>query len=205
MAYDPGMAENRPVGGAVVVISSATMANEVAKFRSRAVLLVARTDIRYHNITTGEVALAFSSRIRIPRYEARVTRHRPEHFMVLFDYPPQRDLAIQVAMLRVHGIDFDILPWTKAQHGGDVTWWHRVRVAIENLPVHAWNPQVARRVLGDDCLFDKIEYATFRQEATDIFFCWAWMWNPDFLHHSKRMTIFPPGVGQSPDLGGALQ
>jgi hypothetical protein len=32
-----------------------------------------------------------------------------------------------------------------------------VRVAIENLSVHAWNAQIARGVLGDDCLFDKIE------------------------------------------------
>jgi hypothetical protein len=31
------------------------------------------------------------------------------------------------------------------------------------------------------------------------------MWNPDFLHRSKRMTIFPPGAGQSPDLGGLVQ
>ena len=54
--------------------------------------------------------------------------------------------------------------------------------------------EVARCVLGDDCLFDKIEYATFRRDATDIF-CWAWMWNPDFLHRTKRMTIFPSGVG----------
>lgn len=88
MAYFPGMTENRPEEGIAVVISSVTMANEVDKFRSRAVLLVARTDIKYHNITTEEVAVAFGSRIRIPRYEARVTRHRLEHFMVLFDYPP---------------------------------------------------------------------------------------------------------------------
>lgn len=74
-------------------------------------------------------------------------------------------------MLRVRGIDFDVLPWTEAQHGNDCTWWYRVRVAIENLPVHAWNPQVASSVLGDECLFDKIDLTTFRQEATDIFFC----------------------------------
>ena len=117
------------------------------------------------------MALAFSVRIRIPRYEARVTRHRPENFLVLFDYPPQRDMAIQAGMLRVRGVDFDVLPWTEAQHGNGSTWWYRVWVAIENLPIHAWNSQVARSVLGDDCLIDKIENATFRQEATNIFFC----------------------------------
>lgn len=57
-------------------------------------------------------------------------------------------------------------------------------------------------MLGEDCLFDRIENATFRQEATDIFLCWYWMWNPDFLHRRKSVTIFPPGAGQVPDLGG---
>ena len=161
MAYFPRMAENLPEEGAAVVISFATMANEVDKFRSRAILLVARrADIKYLNISMGEVALAFSSRIHIPSYEARVTRHRPEHFMALFDYPPQRDMAVQAGILRVRGIHFDILPWTETQHGRDITWWYRVWVAIENLRIHAWNPQVARCVLGDDCLFDKIEYVT---------------------------------------------
>jgi hypothetical protein len=99
MAYFPGMAENCPEEGAAVVISSVTMANEITKFQTRAVLLVAQADIKYLNITTEEVALAFSSRIRIQRYEARVTRHRPEHFMVLFDYPPQRDMAVQAGTI----------------------------------------------------------------------------------------------------------
>jgi len=154
MAYFPGMAKNLLEEGAAVVISFATMANEVDKFRSRAILLVARrADIKYLNISMGEVALAFSSRIYIPSYEARVTRHRPEHVMVLFDYPPQRDMAVQAGILRVRGIHFDILPWTETQHGRDITRWYRVWVATENLLIHAWNPQVARCVLGDDCLF----------------------------------------------------
>lgn len=56
-------------------------------------------------------------------------------------------------------------------------------------------------MLGDDCLFDKIENATFRKEATGIFFYLVWMWNPNFLHRSKRMTIFLLGAGQSLELG----
>jgi hypothetical protein len=110
-------------------------------------------------------------------------------------------MAIGAGIIRVRGVDFDILTWTEFEHGRECTWWYHVRVAIENLPIHAWNAQVARQILGDDCLFDRIETATFRQESTDIFFYWAWMWNPDFLHLMKRMTIFPPRAGQSPDQG----
>lgn len=49
-------------------------------------------------------------------------------------------MAIQAATLRVYGIDFDISPWTETRNRGDVTWWYHVQVAIENLPMHAWNP-----------------------------------------------------------------
>jgi hypothetical protein len=107
-------------------------------------------------------------------------------------------------MVRVRGVDFDVLPWTESDHGKDCTWWFRVRVAIENLPVHAWNAQVAGTVLGDDCIFDQIETVTPRQESTDIFFCWVWMADPDYLHRTKRVTIFPPVSGQSPE-GGHLR
>lgn len=202
MAYAQGRPENRPEVGAAVVISDATMAHEVTKYRTRAVLLVARSDIKYLGISSDEVALALGRRIRIPRYEATVTRHRPEDFLVLFDHPPQRDMAIIAATVRVRGVDFDVLPWTEYRNGRDITWWYHVQVAIENLPIHVWNPQMARTVLGDDCLFDRIETNTVRKESTDIFFCWVWMWNPDFLHRTKRMTIFPPGAGLTPCLAG---
>jgi hypothetical protein len=79
-------------------------------------------------------------------------------------------MAIAAGTVRVRGVDFDILPWTEAEHGRESTWWYHVHVAIENLQIHAWNAQVARQILGDDCLFDRIETATFRQESTDIFF-----------------------------------
>jgi hypothetical protein len=135
------------------------------------VLLVARSDIRYLGFTTGEVSLALSSRLRIPRYEVRVTRHHPKDFLVLFDFPPQRDMVVRAGVVRVRRVDFDILPWMEFERGWESTWWYHVRVAIENLLIHAWNAQMARQVLGDDCLFDRIETAMFRQEDTDMFFC----------------------------------
>lgn len=126
MAYAPGLPKNWPKEGVVVVISDLTMANEITKLRSRAVLLVARSDIKYLGITTGEVQLAISSKLHMQRYKARVTRHQPEDFLVIFDCPPQWDLAIRASMVRVRGIDFDVLPWTEYDHGRDSTWWYHV-------------------------------------------------------------------------------
>jgi hypothetical protein len=80
-------------------------------------------------------------------------------------------MVVRAGVVRVRRVDFDILPWMEFERGWESTWWYHVRVAIENLLIHAWNAQMARQVLGDDCLFDRIETAMFRQEDTDMFFC----------------------------------
>jgi hypothetical protein len=117
MAYAPGRPENQPEEGAVVIIADGTMAHEITKYRTHAVLLVARSDIRYLGFTIGEVSLALSSRLRIPRYEVRVTRHRPEDFLVLFDFPPQRDMVVRAGVVHVCRVDSDILSWMEFERG----------------------------------------------------------------------------------------
>jgi hypothetical protein len=83
-------------------------------------------------------------------------------------------------------------------HGGDVTWWYHVRIAIENLPSHAWNMEVLKEMPGEVCLLDKIDWMTYRQQASDILYCWAWMWFPDLLPRAKTITFFDNGSGQAP-------
>jgi hypothetical protein len=99
---------------------------------------------------------------------------------------------------------FNIIPWIEHAHGRDITWWYHVRMAIENLPVHAWNLEVLKEALGEFCLFDKIDRATYRQQASDTLYCWAWMWIPDFLPRAKRVTIFDHGAGQAPLAAGGV-
>jgi hypothetical protein len=70
-------------------------------------------------------------------------------------------------------------------------------VAIENLPSQAWNLEGLNKVLGEVCLMDKIDRVTYRQEASDIIFCWAWMWFPDLLPRAKTITFFEHGAGRA--------
>jgi len=205
MTWYPGMPENRPASGSAVVISSIAMAEEATRLRTRAVLLVARGRPQHVDIGIGDVSRVVAGCVRMPPNEMRTTRHRPEDFMIIFDSPQQRTLALRVGAVRVKGVSFAITPWTEHSHGGEVHWWYHVRVAIENLPSHAWNLEALKEVLGEVCLIDKIDRATFRQQASDIIYCWAWMWFPDLLPRAKTVTFFRPGAGQaSPLLASAL-
>ena len=205
MTWYPGMPENRPAAGSAVVLTSAAMVQETTRLRTRAVLLVARNRPHNIDITIGDVSRVVAGCVRMPPHEMRTMRHRPEDFMIIFDAAHQRTLALRVGNVRVKEVLFNIVPWTEHAHGGDVTWWYHVRMAIENLPSHAWNLDVLKEMLGEVCLFDKIDRATYRQQASDILYCWAWMWFPDALPRSKTVTFFSNGAGQTPPPLGTSQ
>jgi hypothetical protein len=190
MAWFPGIPENRPAAGNAVVITPLTTMEEATKFRTRGVLLVARDRPQNIDITIGDVTRVVVGCIRMPPHEMCTTRHRPEDFLIMFDQPHQRTLALRAGTVRVKGVFFNIIPWIEHAHGRDITWWYHVRMAIENLPVHAWNLEVLKEALGEFCLFDKIDRATYRQQASDTLY---------------RQQASDHGTGQAPLAAGGSQ
>jgi len=196
------MAESRPTSGTAVVVRSIAMMEEATRLRTRAVLLVAQNRPENVEISIGDISRVVAGCVRMPPNEMRTTRHRPEDFRIIFDLPHQRTLALRVGGVRVKGVYFNIVPWTEHAPSDDVTWWYHVRMAIEGLPSHAWNLETLKEVLGEACLLDKIDRATFRQQASDMLYCWAWMWLPDQLPRAKTVTFFDRAAGQSTLAGG---
>jgi hypothetical protein len=56
--------------------------------------------------------------VRMPPHEMRTTRHQPEDFMIVFEQPHQRTLALRVGAVRVKGVTFNVIPWYEHIHGG---------------------------------------------------------------------------------------
>ncbi|CAD6268370.1 unnamed protein product [Miscanthus lutarioriparius] len=177
----PAMPENRPTTGNAVVIQSTTTVDEITRFLTRAVLLVARDRPVHDDIDTGDITRVLAASARVPLHEMRTTRHQPEDFLIIFEHPCQRTRALMTGGIRVKGVSFNIIPWTEHKHGRKVTWWYHVCMAIENLPRDVWNLDVVQSLLGEVCVFDKIDRASFRQHSSEILYCWAWMWYPDLL------------------------
>jgi hypothetical protein len=146
------------------------METEATKLRTRGVLLVVRDRPLQIDIDIGDVTRVVAGCVHMPPHEMRTTRHHPEDFLIIFDEPHQA-LALRVGAVRVKGVLFNIMPWYEHGHGREVTWWYHVRMAIENLLNHAWSLDVLKELLGEVCLFDKINRATFRQQDTDILYC----------------------------------
>lgn len=202
MAWYAGMPENRPASGSAVVVSSIAMDEEATKLRTRAVLLTARGRPHHVDIGIGDVSRVVVGCIRMPPSEMRTTRHNPEDFMIVFNFPHQWTLALRMGTVRVKGVTFAISPWTEHAHGSNVGWWYHVRVAIENLPVHAWKLDMLAEVLGEVYFLDKIDCTTYRQQSSDIIYCWAWMWFPDLLPRAQTVTFFRRGGKPTTTRGG---
>lgn len=111
MTWYPGMSENRPAWGNAVIITSVAMTAEATRLRSRAVLLVARSRPENIDIGIGDVSRIVAGCVRMPASEMRTMRHRAEYFMIVFDHPHQRTLALRLGGLHVKGVFFNIIPW----------------------------------------------------------------------------------------------
>lgn len=145
-----------------MLITSTAMIEEATDLRARSVLLVAREQPQNVNITIGDVSKIVAGCVRMPLHKMRTTCHHPEDFMIIFDHPHQRTLALCIGGVRVKGVLFSTIPWFEHTHGRDITFWYHVRIAIENLSCHAWKLNALKEIPGEVCLFDKIDRATFR-------------------------------------------
>ncbi|TVU04910.1 hypothetical protein EJB05_48054, partial [Eragrostis curvula] len=199
--YVAGRPHQRPAQGHATVVSTAVMTAELEKLRHQAIVL----SIRGHGYQpqVEDVARALHGQLRIPVFNIRVTRHQPQDFFAFFDHPNQRDLAVRRGYIEVAGTRLDIEPWRYVVENPH-TWWYRVKIVIEHLPLHAWNEDAFRQLLGDICLFDRMDDSTHTQEVTDLFSCFAWMWNPDLLPRSKLATFFFEGAGRVPRRRGPV-
>jgi hypothetical protein len=119
-----------------------------------------------------------------------VSPHKPEHFLVCFDYSKQRDTALRAGSGAIGSTTFLLHPWRLDSYTRPADWPFHAKICIQNLPLHTWSAEGVRQALGDICIFDYMEAPTFRQEDTTILSFFAWMKNHDLLLCSKEVTFF---------------
>ncbi|KAF0926028.1 hypothetical protein E2562_020710 [Oryza meyeriana var. granulata] len=136
------------------------------------------------------------SAVGIPLTQLRVTHHHPKDFFAYFNFTKQRTAAVRRGYIVVDGVRYTIAMWSADMHVHHPTWGYRVRLYLEGVLQYAWNKDALDQILGDICLFDRIEEEMVQCQNTAIFVCWMWMWNLDLLPQMKLSTFFPLGAGR---------
>jgi hypothetical protein len=123
-------------------------------------------------------------------------------FFAEFGSPAERDRAMTKGFVEIVGAAFPITPWRSAGGPTETTWWFHVKVAMENVPREAWNEEGVKLILGDHCIFDRIEGGPVAREDSDLLVCWVWMEDLDELPRSLTYTWFAARAGQAMVING---
>jgi hypothetical protein len=200
MEHVPGHARQRPARSHVNIVATETMTREANRLRMQAAIITAPPN-RYRS-TPLEVSYALAGQLRVPRQDIAVTKHSSESYLAVFELPEQRDRALCKSFIEIGGGVFPIRPWRSAGGPAEMTWWYRVKVSMENVPLEAWNEEGVKLILGEACIVDRLDRRTQDRESTDILTCYVWMSDPSELPRSMDYTIFATKVGQAMEING---
>ncbi|CAD6205348.1 unnamed protein product [Miscanthus lutarioriparius] len=84
----------------------------------------------------------------------------------------------------------------------ETTWWYHVKVTMENVLLEAWNEDGVKLILGDACIFDRLDSHSASRESRDSQFltCWVWMESADVLPKAMEYWYFAAKAGQALDI-----
>ncbi|KAI5001044.1 hypothetical protein ZWY2020_011003 [Hordeum vulgare] len=118
----------------------------------------------------------------------------PEDFLLTMFQPAQIDMALERWSISVAGVMFKLRPRLPPA-GTSRIWCYYCRVAIEKLPLTAWDWDSVKEVLGKDCKLDLIERQSTTKGNCAALFAWLWTWHTDKIPWAADFTVL-----QRPDI-----
>ncbi|KAM0845205.1 hypothetical protein ACQ4PT_056527 [Festuca glaucescens] len=166
------------------------------------------------DVSPDAAARALERELGIPWANVVVTKHAPEDFLIRFDYPNHRRIAMEAGSLPCRGATLSLKPWSPTARGIQRTWRFYCRLAIEGLPQQSWTVDAAQQVVAGKVIVDRLEQQSVERVNTSACFAWGWAWNPDVIPTSNTFSIIDrldltgrvvcaEGVPPVPERGGA--
>jgi hypothetical protein len=132
---------------------------------------------------------AFCTKLGVLEKDIKVSRHRPEDFLIIFEHQHHRDAAERLGRLPVGHVNIRILPWRILPYSDLTDLRYHVRICLEGIPVHAWNESIAKRAIARACDIDYVDPRTRCREDTRAFCLWAWTYNPSDIPKVTWLTL----------------
>ncbi|KAM0847122.1 hypothetical protein ACQ4PT_055217 [Festuca glaucescens] len=178
-------------------ISTPAMERAATKMR-RTHLAILISDPRL-NISTKSIAKALQDELNFDWEDINVSASYPDNFLVRFTHPWQRDMALELGSVTLRRGTMELTTWSPTAQGRPQTWRFYCRVALENLPLNAWQDEdTVKAILGGGCELDRIEQHSVLQDNTAALFAWVWSLDPDLIPCVKPHSILNrPAVGRA--------
>ena len=129
------------------------------------------------------------SKLGVLDNDIKVTRHRPEDFLIVFEHQHHRNAALELQRPQVSNIVIRILPWRILPYSDLIQLRHHVRICHEGIPAHAWNESIAKRAIARACDIDYVEARSKRRDDTRALCLWAWTYDPSDIPKVTWLTL----------------
>uniref|UniRef100_A0ACD5UMP9 Uncharacterized protein n=1 Tax=Avena sativa TaxID=4498 RepID=A0ACD5UMP9_AVESA len=137
----------------------------------------------------GLMVRALAAHCTALQSDIAVSEHFPEPFLARFIHQHHCHEAVTSHDFLFEGLKVQVRPWRLEDHAEQVDMQHHVRLCIENVPLWAWNEQVAQQVIGSACSLHYIEPACGRKEFTKALCVWAWTASPGLVPHVNWVML----------------
>lgn len=181
---DPAL---RPEETSAVAASNSAMDEELERLSTCAVVASLFSD--KDDVAPEHIKKAVCSRLGVRPADVKVTRHRPEDFLLDFTFPRHREATLALKRLSMSNLDVRIKPWRVLPYGDNCELRHHVRLCLEGIPAHAWNESIAKRAVAWACDLDYVDTRSLRRDDTGALCLWAWTHNPSDIPKVTWLTL----------------
>jgi hypothetical protein len=150
-----GLPFERSAQGHATIVAGGAMSMELHKLHHKAAVLTT-LDLA-PQVCAATVAYELHRQFCLPHWYLSVSPHKPENFLICFDYPEERDTIIHAGSLLIDSTIFQIHPWHLESYTHPSDWFFHVRICVKHLPLHTCSAEGIRQVLGDVVVFDYMD------------------------------------------------
>ncbi|EES07927.1 hypothetical protein SORBI_3005G024500 [Sorghum bicolor] len=183
----PGAPQLRPMETAATAATNTAMEEELQRL-SRCAMVACLCRER-DDVSPEEVKRMLCTKLGVLDRDIKVTRHRPEDFLIVFEHQHHRDAALDMRRPQVGSIGIRFLPWRILPYSDRIELRHHVRLCLEGIPAHAWNESIAKRTIARACDIDYMEGRSIRRDDTRALYLWAWTHDPSDIPKVTWLTL----------------
>ncbi|KAM0844717.1 hypothetical protein ACQ4PT_056849 [Festuca glaucescens] len=196
----PGAPQFRPKWVTALASSTPAMAVSERRFEVHAVILLLHGP-RFE-LSVQQVTEAISAQFELPENEFEVSKFtNGGDFLAYFTDPNFRNLAIRQELLLAGRATLRFRPWSRLVGGEAIMMRYHVRVCIEGIPKHGWQPANASTLFNNSSFIDSIDEAPPGSDKESACYrLWLWSADPNSIGLAGELTLEERPRSASPGL-----
>jgi hypothetical protein len=183
----PGNPRFRPTSAFKTAHTTQEMDDRCQLLTIRAIVITDEGSMSAHS--REEVKDIIQFHFGINKLEFSVYRSNPEPFLAMFRDEHDRDAIFADRRVVDGPIELGFHAWEVDRFGERGLLPFHVRVSLEGLPHHAWVPEVAEKVLGDETIITHVEEDTQKKVDQRTYNCWVLCKDPSRFPQMVFLTL----------------